>query len=391
MARPAPEPLGITVAGTVPDFAPLTDQTLRNPAPGDWPILRRDYAASSFSPLDQITAANVDRLELAWIWPMRDGGTNEPAPLAYRGTVYLMNNGGFVQALDGASGELVWEQHLAANVAMRGMALYDDKLIVQSNAHLIALDARTGEVAWDVQMPDGKTSSSGPLAADGLVIEGMGGCSTYEQLKCFISAYDARTGEQSWRFATIATSDKPGGDTWGDLPDLYRAGGETWITGSFDPELGLTYWGVAQAKPWMPASRGMGGRDAALYTSSTVALDVQHRQARVALPALAGRGARSRRGVRARARRCRRPTNGCSRSARTACSGSSTGARASTRSHGDAVPERVGRASIARRASRAIGRTSSSTRSASGSTAVRAPKAATTGRRRAFTSRRARC
>jgi alcohol dehydrogenase (cytochrome c) len=274
-ARPAAEPIGVTVAGTVRDFVPLTEQALRNPAAGDWPMLRRDYGASSYSPLKDVTAANAHRLQLAWIWPMRDGGTNEPSPLAYRGTVYLNNTQGIVQAIDGRDGTLIWEHHFKDTVASRGMALYDDKLFMQANGHLIALNARTGETAWDVQMPDGRASSSGPLVASGLVIEGMGACQTYEPLKCFISAYDARTGEQKWRFTTIATSDQPGGNTWGSLPDLYRAGGETWITGSYDPELGLTYWGTAQAKPWMPASRGMSGLDAGLYTSSTVALDVK--------------------------------------------------------------------------------------------------------------------
>jgi alcohol dehydrogenase (cytochrome c) len=101
----------------------------------------------------------------------------------------------------------------------------------------------------------------------------MGGCQRYEDNKCFIGAYDPATGEQRWRFVTIALDGEPGGDSWGDLPNLYRAGGETWITGSYDPELNLTYWGTAQAKPWMPASRGMGSRDVGLYTNSTVAID----------------------------------------------------------------------------------------------------------------------
>jgi alcohol dehydrogenase (cytochrome c) len=101
----------------------------------------------------------------------------------------------------------------------------------------------------------------------------MGGCQRYDENKCFISAYDPATGEQRWRFVTIALEGEPGGDSWGPLPNLYRAGGETWITGSYDPDLNLTYWGVAQAKPWMPASRGMGSRDVGLYTNSTVALD----------------------------------------------------------------------------------------------------------------------
>lgn len=206
---------------------------------------------------------------------MQDGGTNQPSPLAYRGTVYLNNTGGIIQALNGSDGSLIWEHRLESNVSMRGMTLYEDKLYVQSAGRLIALDARTGETIWNEEMPDGSSSSSGPLVADGLVIQGMGGCSVYQDKKCFISAYDADTGEQLWRFHTVAVSTDPGGDSWGDLDDIYRAGGETWITGSYDPELGLTYWGTAQAKPWMPASRGMDARDVALYTSSTVALDAR--------------------------------------------------------------------------------------------------------------------
>jgi len=274
-AAAEPQPTGVIVSGTVEGFVPLTDAMLRNPAPGDWPMLRHDYSASSYSPLDEITADNAHLLQLAWIWPMEEGGTNQPSPLAYRGTIYLNNTQGVVQAIDGSDGSLIWQHRLEAGVSMRGMALYDDKLFLQSAGRLVALNAATGETEWNVAMPDSRSSSSGPLVADGVVVQGMGGCQTYEELKCFISGYDADTGEQLWRFQTVATSIGPGGDSWGDLPDLYRAGGETWITGSYDPELGLTYWGTAQAKPWMPASRGMETTDVALYTSSTVALNIR--------------------------------------------------------------------------------------------------------------------
>jgi alcohol dehydrogenase (cytochrome c) len=270
---PAPRPTGLLVSGTVESFEPVTDQVLRNPAPGDWPMIRRDYSASSFSPLNEITAGNVAQLQLAWIWPMRDGGTNQPAPLVYRGTVYVNNTDGVVQALDGRDGSLIWEHRVDTAIASRGIALYEDKLIFQTAGRLVALNARTGVLEWDVPMKDSRASSSGPLAANGLILEGMGGCQRYEDNKCFIGAYDPHTGEQRWRFVTIALDGQPGGDTWGDLPNLYRAGGETWITGSYDPELNLTYWGTAQAKPWMPASRGMGSRDVGLYTNSTVAID----------------------------------------------------------------------------------------------------------------------
>jgi len=273
---------GLTVRGTVQNFAPVTDEVLRNPALSDWLMLRHDYSATSYSPLDQISAANVKTLKLAWMWPMREGGTNQPAPLVYRGTLYLANTGGIVQALDARTGKLIWEHRVGADVAPRGLALYRNMLIFHSmerwavtrqDAFLVALDARTGELVWKVQMPDAYASNSGPLIANGLIIQGMGTCQVYEEKKCFISAYDPANGKQVWRFRTIALSGEKGGDTWGDLPNVYRAGAETWITGTYDPELNLTYWGTTQAKPWMPVSRSMGSEASALYSSSTLALN----------------------------------------------------------------------------------------------------------------------
>jgi alcohol dehydrogenase (cytochrome c) len=288
-ATPAPseppkpaEPTGVIVHGTVKNFVPVTDEMLRNPAPTDWLMLRHDLSATSYSPLNEITAENVSRVQLAWTWPMRDGGTNQPAPIVYNGTMYLANTGGILQALDARTGNLIWEHHVGADIAPRGLALYGNKLIFQSaqewairpqEARLIALDAATGETVWNVRMPDVYATNSGPIIANGLIIQGMGTCAVYESNKCFISAYDPQTGEQRWRFRTVALEGDPGGESWGDLPDLYRAGAEAWITGSYDPELNLTYWGTAQAKPWMPASRGMKGTDVALYSSSTLALD----------------------------------------------------------------------------------------------------------------------
>jgi alcohol dehydrogenase (cytochrome c) len=273
---PQPQPTGLIINGQVKNLTRVTDDALRNPPPGDWLMTRRDFYASSYSPLTQITAGNAGELQLVWTSPMVEGGTNQPTPLAHDGTVFLNNsNGGVVQALDGKTGDIIWEQRLGTNLAPRGMALYEDKLFVAlSNAHLVALDAKTGNVAWDVAMPDGRGSSSGPIVAKGKVIEGMGGCQAYNEQKCFISAYDAASGKQVWRFNTVAKQGEPGGDTWGTLSNTFRAGGETWITGSFDPDLNLTYWGTAQAKPWMPVSRGMKTTDKGLYTSSTVALDV---------------------------------------------------------------------------------------------------------------------
>ena len=281
-STPDPSPIGLTVRGTVQNFVPVTDAILRNPATTDWLMLRHDYSATSYSALDQITTANVKTMKLAWMWPMREGGTNQPAPIVYNGTLYLANTGGIVQALDARTGKLIWEHRVGADVAPRGLALYQNKLIFHSmarwavtrqDAFLVALDARTGELVWKVQMPDAYASNSGPLIANGLIIQGMGTCTVFEDKKCFISAYDPANGKQVWRFRTIALTGEPGGDTWGGLPDIYRIGAETWITGSYDPDLNLTYWGTTQAKPWMPSSRRMNGEAIALYSSSTLALN----------------------------------------------------------------------------------------------------------------------
>ena len=270
-------PLGLTVAGEVKNYVPVTDQMLRNPDPGDWLMIRRNYQAWSYSPLGEITRDNVGDLKLAWMWAMQEG-TSEPAPLVHNGIIYLINASNVVQALDGRTGELIWEHRTGPEPGgtMRNIALYQDKILqATTDARLVALDARTGKLVWETRIADrtkGFSNSSGPIVANGKVLQGLGGCARYNDEGCFISAHDAATGKLVWKFDTIARPDQPGGDTWGNLPMLLRAGGETWITGSYDPELDLTYWGVAQAKPWVPVSRGMSIFDKGLYTNSTLAL-----------------------------------------------------------------------------------------------------------------------
>jgi alcohol dehydrogenase (cytochrome c) len=271
-------PRGITVAGELKSYVPVTDAMLRNQDPADWLMIRRDYKASDYSPLNQITAQNVSDLRLQWVWAMNDG-TNQPAPVVHNGIMFLNNAGNYVQALDARTGDLIWENRVgtAEGGSQRGLALYDDKVFVTTGeARIWALDARTGRAIWDTQIKDkdGRThsTSSGPIAIKGKLVQGLGGCSRYQDEKCFISAYDANTGKEVWRFYTIAKAGEPGGDTWGSLPNLFRAGAETWITGSYDPDLNLTYWGTAQSKPWMRPSRGS-GNGATLYANSTVALN----------------------------------------------------------------------------------------------------------------------
>jgi PQQ-dependent dehydrogenase (methanol/ethanol family) len=275
-------PRGITVPGEVKNFVPVTDEMLRNPPPGDWLMARRNYQAWSYSPLNDINRKNVKELRLAWVWAMSDAGANQNMPLVHDGVMYLVNALNTVQALDAATGELIWENNVGPNQAigfgsMRNVAIYGDKIfLATTDARLVALEARTGKVLWTTTIADrtkGFSNTSGPIVIKGgKVVQGLQGCDRYREERCFISAYDANTGKQLWKFHTIAREGEPGGDTWNKLPDMMRAGGETWIAGSYDPDLDLTYWGIAQAKPWMPASRGTKIADAALYSASTVAL-----------------------------------------------------------------------------------------------------------------------
>jgi len=273
--------MGLTVTGVVKAYTDVTEAMLKDPPPGDWPMVRRNYQAWSHSPLKQVTPKNVKGLQLAWSWAMVEGSANEPTPIVHDGIVFLANTGNLVQAIDGATGELIWQNRIGPDVsngqgAIRSLAVYKDKVyLTATDAKIWAMEARTGKVVWSTPLGDtknGYTSTSGPIIADGKVIQGLNGCERYKETGCYISAYDADTGKPLWKFQTVARTGTPGGDTWGGLPDMYRAGGDTWITGTYDPDLKITYWGVAQPKPWMRASRGTDGD--ALYTSSTVALNV---------------------------------------------------------------------------------------------------------------------
>ena len=272
---------GVTQAGTVEAYRPVTDEMLRNPDDGDWLMIRRNYEAWSHSPLAEVDRGNVGELELAWVWAMNEGGWNAPSPIVHDGVMYLAGIGPVVQALDASTGDLIWEHEVEVSTTgysgmSRNLAIYEDKLFLATpDARLIALDARTGERVWDTVIADhteGFRNTSGPVVVGGTLVQGLSGCDRYTLESCFISGYSAETGERLWRFNTVARSDEPGGNTWANVPDYLRGGGDTWITGSYDPGLDLVYFGVAQAKPWVALSRGMTVDDPALYTNSTVAL-----------------------------------------------------------------------------------------------------------------------
>ena len=263
-------------------FRNVSSAELAAPAAADWTYWRGSPQSHGFTPLDQINTDNVHQLSLAWVWGM-EPGRSQPAPLVRDGIIFIPNFGNVVQALNGRDGTLLWEyrrQFADSNRSgglLRTLAMWEDMIYVATtDAHLVALDARTGAVRWDVEIADdekGYSNTSGPIVADGKVINGITGCGRFFEDSCFITGHDARTGEELWRTYTVAQPGQPGDDSWGGLPLEFRGGVDVWMTGSWDPVMGLVFFGTAQAKPWMAASRGMSTSDAALYSNSTLAID----------------------------------------------------------------------------------------------------------------------
>lgn len=274
---------GVTVAGEVKNYVPVTPEMLKNPPPGDWLIFGRNYQRWSYSPLNQITRDNVKNLQLKWTWAMNDTGANQTTPLVHNGIIYLASPSNIVQALDGKTGDLIWETRVGPDQApgyggIRTIAMAEDKVfLATSNAHMVAIDARNGKILWDTPASDKPhVATSGDIVIGDKVLMGLTGCARFDGEGCYISAFDIHTGQRAWRFYTVPREGQPGSDTWGNLPMNNRAGAETWLAGSYDPELNLTYWGVAQSKPWNYLSRKLTPFDKTLYANSTVALNPEN-------------------------------------------------------------------------------------------------------------------
>ncbi len=268
------------VAGEVAELRAGHRRDAAQPAAGDWLMVRRNYQGWSYSPLTQINRDNVRNLRLAWVWAMAEGGENQPMPLvAQRHHVSRATRTTSSRRSTAATGELIWEYRAGP---------YDGgRCATSRSTRTRSSSPRAMRACWrSTRAPargGGKRASPirrkataprpGRSSSRASSLQGLNGCDRFKEDGCFITALDAATGKIVWRFNTVARPEEPGGDTWGKQPMMFRGGGETWITGSYDPDLNLTYWGTAQAKPWVPASRGMTALDKALYTSSTLALN----------------------------------------------------------------------------------------------------------------------
>ena len=271
------------------EFVPVTDAMLQAPAPDDWLMWRRTLDGWGYSPLDEIDRDNVGDLRLVWSRALRRGGRQQGTPLVYDGVLYMPNPSDVIQAIDAATGDLLWEyrrdlpddacERIMPGVCTtnRNLAIYENLIIDTSvDEYVFALNAQTGELVWETRVLDYQVhpanQSTGPIIANGKVISGRSCMPAAGPEACVITAHDARTGEELWRRRTTPAPGEPGDETWGGVPDQQRRHVGTWMAPSFDPELNLLYIGTSVTSP--APKFLVGGADLThLYHNSTLALD----------------------------------------------------------------------------------------------------------------------
>jgi len=259
--------------------------------PTRWLINGGDYASARHSPLTEITPANVGQLSAQWTFQTGLALPNtitklEATPVVIDDVIYMTGVNNYAWAIDGRTGKQIWryQRQLPSGMKVccgpvnRGFAVWRDRLYMTTlDAHLVALDIKTGKVTWDVPLIDyklGYASTAAPLVVKDKLIVGMAGGEF--ATRGFLDAYDPRDGTRLWRFWTIPGPGEPGFDTW-PAGHYERGGGPTWITGSYDPQLNLLYWGVGNPNPDFHGAIRQGDN---LYTDSVIALDPDSGQLR---------------------------------------------------------------------------------------------------------------
>jgi len=246
---------------------------------GAWRMYGRNSLGWRYSELTQIDAGNVARLTPRWIYQTGVGGGFETTPLVFDGLMFIAGPSNNSWALDALTGRPVWHQkktpptrlNLCCGEVNRGFAVHGDRLFrVNIEGTLVALDVKSGAVLWETTLADykqGYSATGAPLVVKNLVLTGIAGAEF--GTRGFIDAYDVETGKRAWRFHTVPADGEPGSDTWsGD--SWRRGGGSTWITGTYDPELNLVFWGIGNPGPDMDGDVRRGDN---LYSCSIVALD----------------------------------------------------------------------------------------------------------------------
>ena len=248
--------------------------------PQNWLTYSGGYASQRYSTLEAITPRNVKTLEQKWVFQAESLQKFEASPLVIDGIMYLTQPPNDVVAIDARTGRIFWlyqyrpapDSKVCCGAVNRGLAILGDTLFMATvDARLIALDARSGKPLWNTKVADNEAGYSmtlAPLVVKDKVIVGVAG-GEYG-IRGFVAAYEAKTGKEVWRFYTIPGPGEPGHDTWPADDSWSHGGASIWVTGSYDPELNLTYWGIGNPGPdWNPSQR----KGANLYSDSALALD----------------------------------------------------------------------------------------------------------------------
>jgi alcohol dehydrogenase (cytochrome c) len=281
MTRSATILLFVALLAPHPLHAQVTYERLLQASgePQNWLTYSGNYSSHRHSALGQIDLNNVKNLELKWVFQAQSLQKFETTPLVVNGIMYLTQSPNDVVALDAKSGRAFWiysykpspDARLCCGVVNRGVAMLGDKLFMAAgDAHLVAIDAITGRAVWNTKLAEpaaGYAMTLAPLVVKDKVIVGVAGGEF--GVRGFIAAYDAQTGKECWRFNTVPGPGEPGHETWqGD--DWQHGGATVWVTGSYDPDLSLTYWGTGNPGPdWNPDQRPGDN----LYADSVLALD----------------------------------------------------------------------------------------------------------------------
>jgi alcohol dehydrogenase (cytochrome c) len=260
-------------------YQPVTAERLKHPEDGNWLMLRRTYDGWGYSPLDQITPANVARLKPVWVFSTGETRAHESAPIVNNGVMFVTTPMNQVIALDVKSGNLLWRYRrprpAGASVpheTNRGIALYGDKVYYAAGeAVLVALDAGTGREVWTTEVADNRSSyymTLAPLIAGGAVMVGASG-GEYG-IRGFVAAFNPETGKELWRTYTVPAPGEPGSETWPKGDEWKTGGAPVWVTGNYDHETNLAYFGTGNGGPTIGDNRPGDN----LYTASTIAFDV---------------------------------------------------------------------------------------------------------------------
>lgn len=256
----------------------LDPASILNAAKDSWPTYNGDYSGKRFSKLTQINRKNVGMLTMAWGF-QADSSSNiglKSTPLLVDGTLYFTEPDD-VWAVDARSGRQKWHYRYRENeglhIGQRGVGMYKGRLYFETpDAHLLCLDARSGEVQWDVVLADvklGYWATMAPLIIRNHVIVGVSG--DFNDLHGFIDSYDPDTGKLQWRWSALPKPGEPGSETWPSKGDaMQHGGGMTWITGTYDPDLNLLYWGTGNPNPVLNGETRPGDN---LFTCTIVALN----------------------------------------------------------------------------------------------------------------------